>query len=268
MRRSLAALFFAIASMFAGLAIGGLWLTFVAFSPERSSAAAEAVLDDEEIKNHVADIIAQATASQLGVDPAQVREVVRSTAATSEGAEILARVIGESHGVVIGARQPPVQITSADLVQVLRTERAAVLPAVELPVEKVGVLSLARQTLKWLVPISGAVALVLVLLGLLTHPERGELLRSLSYLLLGIALFLVIVGYVIPVALIPRISDNIWLGTAPRLAGNALPFLIGLVLLLVGGAGLCFALAGSNRRRDRWSQPVHRSRHETERRWS
>jgi hypothetical protein len=267
-RRSLAGLLFAIASLFGGLAISGFWLQYTAFSPSHSESAAKVVLQDNAIKAELARVIATATGAQLGVDPALVDAKVKETASNPAGAALMAKIVAQAHAVMIGEANPPVQITPQQLVEVLRDERAAALPAVTLPIEKVTVLSLMRQTLRWLVPIAGLAALVLLLLGFAAHPDRPELMKSLSYMLLAFAAFLVVIGYLVPVFLLPKLTKNVWVAAAPRLARDSLPLLASGVAVLVGAAGLCFALAGSTRHRDRWSQPVHRNRHEADRRWS
>jgi hypothetical protein len=267
-RRSFAGLLFGIASLFGGLALSGFWLQYTAFSPGHSESAARVVLGDKAIRAELARVIATATGAQLGVDPALVDAKVQATAANPEGAALMANIVSQAHAVLIGAAEPPVLITPEQLVQATRFDAAAALPAVTLPVEKVTALSVMRQTLRWLVPIAAVAAVVLMLLGFATHPDRSELMRSLSYLLLALAAFLFVIGYVVPVFVLPKLTDNVWIGAAPRLARDSLPFLIGSVLVLVGAAGACLAFAGNSRRRDRWSQPVQRSRHEADRRWS
>ena len=267
MRRTFAGLLFAIASVIGGVAVSGFWLQYTAFSPSHSRSAAKVVLGDKAIRSEIAKAIANATAAQLGLAPDVVEQVVLNTASKDEGANIMAGIVADSHARVIGASTKPVQITPTQLVQIFRDERAAVLPTITLPVEKVGALSIARQVLRWLVPISAGVAFVLMLLGFAAHPERSELVRSLGFLLLSLGVLLMLIGYVVPVALLPKLTDNVWAGAAPRLAKDSLPLLLGACLLLLGGGGLCLALAARSPRRDRWSQPVRRNRHEAVRRW-
>ena len=268
MRRSLVGLLFALASLFGGFAISGFWLQYTAFSPSHSQSAARAVLQDSAIRAEIARVIATATGAQLGVDPAIVDAQVRATVSNPAGAALMAKVVARAHAVLIGVAAPPVQITPEELRQATRYDAAAALPAVTLPIERVTALAIMRQTLRWAVPISAAVALVLILLGFAAHPDRPELMRSLGYLLIAFAAFLAVIGYLVPVVVLPKLTQNVWIGAAPRLARDSMPLLIGAVLVLLGGAGACLALAGSNRRRDRWSQPVHRNRHDAERRWS
>lgn len=249
--------------------MSGFWLQYTAFSPGHTRSTAAAVLEDTAIKNELAKVIAEATAAQLpDVPPLAIQQVVVQVANTDQGAALMADIIGDAHAHLIGANDAPVQITSEQLVQVVRDERAGVVPAVTLPVPRVTALSFIRETLRWLVPISGGLAAVLIILGFAAHPEKAELLRSLGFLFFGMALLLVIIGYVVPAFVVPLFSDNVWIGAVPRLARDSLPFLAGIALLLCGAGLGCLAASSASKRRDRWSQPIRRTSYREERRWS
>ena len=270
-RRSLAGLLFGLASIAGSLALSAFWLQFTAFSPGHTRGAAKAVLEDSDIKNEVAKLIAQNTAAQIGTDPAsiaQVQKLVAQNLQRAEGAKLLADVVADAHAKLIGASDKPVQITPDQFVPLVGTQAAAMAPTITLPVPKVTALSVMRQVLRWLVPIAGGLAVVLLLLGFAAHPEKQELLRSLGFLLLGMALLLVVIGYIVPTLILPLLTKNVWVGAAPRLAADSLPLLIGLALLLIGGGLGCLAASAASRRRDRWSQPIRRSSYREERRWS
>ncbi len=274
-RRSLAGLLFGFASIFGSLALSGFWLQFTAFSPGHTRGAAKAVLEDSDIKNEVARLIANNTVAQLnaatgtpGADSEPIRLIVFNNLKTTEGSKLLADVVADAHARLIGSSDKLVQITPAQMVPLVGNEVAMSVPTITLPVEEVAALSVMRQVLKWLVPIAGGLALVLILLGFAAHPEKAELLRSLGVLLLGMALLLVVIGYVVPTLILPLLTKNVWVGAVPRLAADSLPLLLGLTLLLVGAGVGCLAGASASRRRDRWSQPIRRTSYREERRWS
>ena len=273
MRRSLAGLLFGLAAIVGSLAVSGFWMQYTAFSPDHTKSAAHAVLADNDIKAAVAKGIAEATTPLLNTDPAhpvtanEVQAIVIAGAGTAQGSNLLAQVVADAHARLIGASNKPVQITAAEMVPLVGNELAATVPTVTLDVPKVTALSVMRQVLKWLVPIAGGVAILLILLGFAAHPERAELLRSLGFLLLGMALLLAIIGYVVPALVLPLFSKNVWVGALPRLARDSLPLLAGLVFVLVGIGLGCLAAAGATRRRDRWSQPI-RTRYNDQRSWS
>jgi hypothetical protein len=268
-RRSLAGLLFGLASIVGSLAVSGFWLQFTAFSPGHTRGAAAAVLEDKDIKNELAKVIAEATAAQLPeIPPVELQARILQVANTDAGAKLLADLVADAHSRLIGTRDQPVQITSQQLVEIVRDERAMVVPTIILPVPKVAALSAIRQTLNWLVPIAGGLAVLLIVLGFAAHPEKSELMQSLAFLLFGMALLLLIIGYVIPSFVVPLFSDNVWVGAVPRLARDSLPLLLALVLLLCGGGLACLAGASASKRRDRWSQPIRRTSYREERRWS
>jgi hypothetical protein len=268
-RRSLAGLLFGLASIAASLAVSSFWLQYTAFSPGHTRGAVAAVLEDKDIKNEVAKLIADATAAQFPeIPPVQLQQNIVDNLNKGAGAKLLADTVSEAHARLIGERKEPVQITPQELVEIVRDERAFVVPAFTLPVPEVGPLSVMRQVLKWLVPIAGGIAVLLIVLGFAAHPEKPELMHSLAFLLFGIALLLIIIGYVIPAFVVPLFTDNVWVGALPRLANDSLPMLLVLALLLCGGGLACLIGATASKRRDRWSQPIRRTSYREERRWS
>ena len=268
-RRSLAGLLFGLASIAASLAVSSFWLQYTAFSPGHTRGAVSAVLEDNDIKNEVAKLIADATAPQLPeIPPVQLQATVLQVLSNDDGAHLLADIVSQAHARLIGEHKEPVQITPQQLVEIVRDQRAMVLPALTLPVPEVGALSVMRQVLTWLVPIAGGIAVLLIVLGFAAHPEKPELMHSLAFLLFGIALLLIIIGYVVPAFVVPLFTDNVWVGALPRLASDSLPMLLVLALLLCGGGLACLIGASASKRRDRWSQPIRRTSYREERRWS
>lgn len=276
MRRTLAGLLFGLAYACAGLTIAGFLLQRTAFDPARSAAAADVVLQDEAIKNELVTLISDAVATQLGPlspnDPnltqSAVHARVEQVASTQQGAELLAEIIHDSHARLIGEQTEPVIITPQQLVDATQMEAAAALPALTLDVPKVTTLDVTRQALTWIVPIAAIATLALVAMGLFAHPEKGALFKSLGLGLLLLALMVAIFGYVVPKWVIPALSDSPWAGLPAALADDSAALLLGLELLLVGGALALLAGTGVMRRRQRWSTPVNTYRYQEERRWS
>jgi hypothetical protein len=139
---------------------------------------------------------------------------------------------------------------------------------VNMDVPTLGVLTIVRTALRWLVPLAAIATLALIVMGLAAHPERSTLFRSLGLGLLFLALMTIVLGYLVPKFLVPVLSDDPWANAPARLADDMLPVLIGLELLLVGGALALLAGTGMMRRRQRWSTPVSTYRYQEERRWS
>lgn len=271
MRRTLAGLLFGIAYACASLTVAGFLLQRAAFDPSRSADASGVVLGDSALKQEIVDYIAEATAAPLGVDAAgleQYRATIATVASHPDGEQFFTTIIRDSHAHLIGDRSQPVQITGTQLVPILRTEAAADLEPITLPVPEVGILSFANHLLDWLLPIAAIATLVLVGMGLTAHPDKAALLKSLAFGLLLLAVLVAMLGYVLPKFLVPLLDDSAWANLPGRLADDSLALLIALDVLLIGGALGLFAGNGAMLRRRRWSQPISRYRYSEERRWS
>jgi hypothetical protein len=271
-RRSLAGVLFGIAFACACVSISGFLLERTAFSPANTFDSADVVLDDDVVRAELVRTVATATVAQMSGGDAGQAAVINSNielvASTTAGSEILAQVLRDSHARLVGQSDLPVQITPAQLVEVTRDERAAVLPAVTIDVPRVAALAAADDVLDWLVPISGLTAIVLLLLCLLAHPERPALVRSLGIGLMVLAGLTVAFGWLVPAFVPPLLSDNPWARIPSSLAAGTMPIVLGLALLLAGlGLGL-FALASRLGHRRRWSTPVSTYRYRDERTWS
>lgn len=267
MRRSLAGLLLGLAAVFASLALSGLWLQLASFSTSRTPSAAREILADADIRNDIARVVAEATAPTLGQNPAVVQKVVAANAATREGSELLAAVIADAHARLIGASSKPVVLTAEKMVPLVGYQIVATVAPATISVPRVAAISTTRRVVKWMVPISGAVAVLLIIVGFAAHPERAELLRSVSFLLLGTAILLVIIGYIVPALILPLFSKDPWVAILPRLVRHSLSLLTVVTLILILSGLGCLAASGATRRRDRWSQPV-RTRYNEQRRWS
>lgn len=269
-RRTLAGLLFGLAYACASLSIAGFLLQQTAFDPDRAADSADVVLGDKELKNELVTFIADNAIAQLGdtVDPATIRSNVTAVADLPEGQALLAVIIHDAHAHMIGDQKEPVQITGAQLVAIVRDERAAAMPTLTLPVPKITPLAIANHALDWLLPIAIIATLAFAFLGFTAHPERSALLRSLAFGLLLLALLALVLGYLVPKFLVPALSDSVWAHIPARLADDSLPLLLGLELLLVGSALALLAGTGMMQRRRRWSTPVSTYRYNEERRWS
>lgn len=268
MRRTFAGLVFGLAYACASLAVSGFMLQRTAFDPGSSAAAADVVLGDNAIKAQLVDIIATAASGQLGLDPTQVRQTVELVADHPDGQKILAEVIHDAHAHLIGEQPEPVQITPDQLVLILRTQAAAALPAITLPVPKITALDITRKILDWMVPLAAIATVILIVLGIFAHPEKPALLRSLALGLVLLALLVGLLGYIVPRLVIPLLDSSPWANVSARLADDSLPLVIGMELVLIGGALALFAGSGMINRRRRWNTPVSSYRYSEDRRWS
>ncbi len=136
------------------------------------------------------------------------------------------------------------------------------------PFPKIGTLDVLDTTLRWFVPIMALVGTLILLLALVTRPDRSELVRALGEFGIAIAASLIVFGYIIPVHLVPAIDDSTWIQTSPRLALRSVSFVIGAVVVLAAaGVALIIASSGSGRRKQ-WSTPLSVGRYREDRSWS
>jgi hypothetical protein len=155
------------------------------------------------------------------------------------------------------------------MVNIVRDQRAAALPAVTLPVEEVSILDTIRTTLRWFVPIAALVGLAAVILGILAHPERADAVFGIGVFCILAAVLAMVLGYVVPTFLLPALSDNLWVEVIPAVANNELRTVAGLsCVLAIVGVVLIIGSAGFRRRKTSWSSPVRVARYNEQRRWS
>lgn len=269
-RRSVAGLLFLVAAFLLALAAAGWWLQRVAFDTSRSADVADVVLEDDEIRGQVASIVAAEAAETLGVPPAELRAAVEDYVRSDdpEMRAVLATIVADSHARVIGERDEPVQITRAQLVQLVRNEGAVAVGPITLPVEEVTALSATRVALGWFIPVTAIAGGVALLVGLVAHPQRADAVLGIGVFCLVAAVAALGIGYALPVFLAPAISDETWLAIIPAVAHHALPIIAGAAILLVA-VGIVLITAGAAARRRRlWSTPVSVGRYSDQHRWS
>lgn len=267
-RRSLAGLLFGLAFGCLSLAVSGWMLQRTAFNPDRTADLAGVVLQDEGVRTEVTSRIVEATSSQLGLPRNEVQSNVDLAASIPAGQRLLAEVLHDAHAHLIGEQQEPVQITGEQMAEITRFQAAVSLPPVTLPLPKVRSLEITGNVLRWLVPTTALAALVLVVLGFLTHPEKASVFRSLGYGMLLMAVLVAVLGYVVPRFVVPAVVDGVWEAVPQQLADDSRPMLIGVELLLIGGGMALLVASGLNQRRRRYNAPVTTYRYTEDRRWS
>jgi hypothetical protein len=267
-RRGLAGLLFFVAAILLALAAGGWWMQRVAFSPSSSRAVTKEVLTDPELRTEVASAVAGATAETLGQPEDQLALQLASYAGYPEAAEFLSDTISDVHARVVGAGGP-VQISGPQMVNIVRNQAVAGLPAVTLPVEEVGILDTVRTVLKFFVPVAAVLGLAAVVLGILAHPERADAIFGVGVLCILAGVLAMILGYVVPTFLLPLLSDNVWMEVIPAAANDALGTVaVVSCALAILGVVLILSSAGFRRRKTGWSSPVRVGRYNEQRRWS
>ena len=193
----------------------------VAFNPSSSRAVAREVFADAELRTELADVVAVAAAETVGQPANQLSLQLASYAGYPEAGAFLADIVADVHARVVGA-DGPVQITGAQMVDIVRTQAVGELPAVTLPVEEVSILNTMRTVLQWFVPIAAIIGLAAVVLGVMAHPERADAIFGIGVFCILAGVLAMILGYVVPTFLLPLLTDNSWIEVIPAAANNEL----------------------------------------------
>ena len=272
MRRGLAGLLFFVAAVCLALAAGGWWLQRVAFDTRPSGDLADVVLRRRAIRAQIARVGADATAATLGVPPLELRTHGRDVACRRtipRSGPPSRPCIADAHARLIGGATSRCRSPGRSWSSSPATSASPLLPPVILPVEEVAALNTIRIGLDWAVPIAAIVGGVALLLGLVAHPRRADAVFGIGMFCIVAAGAALVLGYLVPVFIVPELSDNIWLALVPAIAKNALPVILGSVVVLVAAAlGLMAASAAIDRRRRSWDKPIAVHPHADQRRWS
>lgn len=260
---------FLVAAVALSIAAGAWWLQRIVFTPDSTRQTAAAILQEYDLRQDIITVVVGSSVPfTSGEDPIKTPEylsgVLEHQVLTSRpGAAVMAPIIEQAHQRVIGNRDEQVRITGPQMVEIVRDQRVAEAQPVLLPVPQVGTLATMRTALGWIMPISAAIGVIFLLLGILTRPERRDILRGLGELCLALAASLIVFGYLIPVHMITAIDNSTWAHVAPRLAMRTTPVVVGIMAILAvcGTALLLGSRSGGGRRQ--WSTPLAVGRYQS-----
>lgn len=240
----------------------------VAFTPSADTESAFAILGDEDIRGQVAVSIAQADAPEIGISPPVLSETIEGYARLLDGAAEMRIFTANAHARLIGDRDEPVEILASEQVQIVRTERVALLPPITLPVQEVGAMSIIANITQWTWLVTFGLAAFTLLVGLILRPDGGEFSFALAAGLAGTGVALVLFGYLVPAFVFPSISSDTWMGVFSRLANHrrSATLIAGGIFAALGAA--TFLGTGNARSRRQRSTPLSVGRYRDQQRWS
>lgn len=254
---------FLVASVAISIAVGSWWMQRIAFTPDGTRDTTAAILSDPDIRLDINGLVSAAAVPYLTDEPITeiIARVETQVLSTRAGAAMMAPIIEQLHRRIIGLRDDPVEITGAQMVEIVRDQRVADAATLTVPVEPIGTLDNMRGVLGWLMIISAGLGLLAGLLGLITRPERQDVLRGLGELCLAIAASMLLFGYLLPVHLLTAINNQTWTHAIPELAQRTLPVVFGTTAIaaLAGGALIIASRSGGKRRQ--WSTPLAAARY-------
>lgn len=255
-------MFFLVAAVAVSIAVGAWWMQRIVFTPDATRATAAAILEEPDIRLDINALVSAATSPVVGRSITEIStEVETQVLTTRAGALMMAPIIKQLHERIIGLRDEPVEITGVQMVEIIRDQRAAEAPTVTVPVDPIGTLDNMRKVLRWLMLIGAGLGMLLFLLGVVTRPERRDVLRGLGELCIALAGSMLVFGYFLPVHMMTAVDNQTWTHAIPQLAMRTLPVVLGsIAILAVGGAALILASASGGKRRQ-WSTPLSVARY-------
>ncbi|MDJ0769846.1 MAG: hypothetical protein QNJ12_13675 [Ilumatobacter sp.] len=263
MERSLAGVLFLVAAVALSVSAGAWWMQRIVFTPDSSRDTAAAILEDPDIRQDINTVVTGASAPVVERSASDLGTFLETEIlSTRAGAAMMGPIIEEAHDRVIGNRDDdPIRLTGAQMVDIVRDQRAADVQTVTMPINPIGTLRTTSTALTWIMMISAGLAAVTLLLAVVTRPERRDVLRGLGEFGLALAVSILVFGYLLPVHLMSAIDNSTWTQVVPRLALRTLPVVLGsAAIFALGGLGLVIASASTSRRRQ-WSTPLSVARY-------
>lgn len=255
-------MFFLVAAVAISIAAGAWWMQRIVFTPDATRATAAAILQEPDIRLDINSLVSAQSAMVIDRPITEIStEVETQVLSTRAGALMMAPIIEQLHERIIGLRDEPVEITGLQMIDIVRDQRAAEAGTVTMPVEPIGTLANMRNVLGWLMLIGAALGLLMFLLGVVTRPERRDVLRGLGELGLALAGSMLVFGYFLPVHMLTAIDNQTWTHAIPRLAMRTLPVVVGSIVILAAGGALLVITSASTGKRRQWSTPLSVARY-------
>jgi hypothetical protein len=254
---------FLVAAICVSLSAGAWWMQRIAFTPDATRSTAGAMLDDPDIRQEINTVVTDAAAPELGVGTAELgRFLEEEILSTRAGAAMMGPLMEEAHERIIGNRDDePVVITSTQMIEIVRDQRAAEAPNATLVLAPIGVLNTTKNALGWIVLIGLGLGMIALLFGIFIRPERRDVLRGIGEFGLAMAVSMAVFGYLLPVHLLTAIDNRTWTHAIPHLALRTLPVTLGAVAIFAGtGVALLIASRSGGKRRQ-WSTPLSVARY-------
>ena len=253
--------------LLATLAFASWWTSHTILDTARTRRATDAVLENANLRHYVAGKIASAVTPAVGTSAVSAATGTAHTSnpARSGGSALETRLdtvldrrdirvrleqfVTDAHRQLIGVGTKPAvldrgtvrTLVSAALPALSATDLAKV-HAVRFDVPHVGMLAGARNTLAhrfWLFLVG---ALVLVTLAIVTSRDRRTTVKTVGAWLLGISAAHLVVLWILPVVVVPRVSHSPWanlIAAVARALGAGI--VTGLVVLAVTGVAFLVA---------------------------
>lgn len=212
-RRALAAAVLGISLWLGSLAWSGFILTRTVLDPDRSREVADALYEDEAVRDQLVENIADGVEAALppGTMPRETIEAgARQTLESPAVEALFVDAFVQTHAALLGEGDAPESLDAGafgaaarESLVATRPELAPFLPeapqlAIPLPTERVPNLGPVRDLLAAAVPVLALVAAAGALLALLVTSDRPGVVRRAGVWAMGLAAVVLLVAYGIP----------------------------------------------------------------------
>src|SRR5262245_36114380 len=172
MERTLAGMLFLVAGVAFSISAGAWWMQRIVFTPDDTRETAAAMLAEPDIRQEINTIVSQASAPVLGVNAQDLETFLETKVLTTRaGAAVMGPIIMDIHNLIIGNQdETPITVTGAEMVDIVRDQRAADVETVTIPIPVIGTLKTTRTTIGWLILVTAAIGAIALLLGIATRP--------------------------------------------------------------------------------------------------
>lgn len=257
-RRALAAALLGISLWIGSLAWSGFLLTRTVLDPDRSARVAEALYDDEAVRDRLAANIAGGVEAALPpgvpVPPGEIDAGARQALASPAVEAVFVDAFVRTHQAMLGEGDVPEEVDPAafgaagrESLVAARPELDAVLPAapelaVPLPTERIPDLGPVRRGLLTAVPLLAAASAAGVLLALLVTSNRPAVVRRAGMWAVGLSAVVLVFAYGVPAlaaTVAPSQAEVIAALVGAMAAETRVP---AVTLGLIGVAGIVLSL--------------------------
>lgn len=235
----------------------------IAFTPDETIDTTAAILQDADIRLELNTVITGASSATTELDATQLSSMLENDIlSTRLGATVMMSLIHQAHDRIIGLRDDePITVSGPELIPIVRDQRAADVSTITMPIQPIGVLKTTRSFLGWMIPISAGLGLLALVLGILTRPDRRDLLRGLGEFGLALATSMLVFGYLLPVQFLTAIDNRTWTHAIPRLALRTLPVVVGTIAIFAGAGIALILMSRAGGKRRQWSTPLSVARY-------
>lgn len=244
-RRAFASIVLGLGLLCGSLTLAMWWLRNTVMEPTRTTEVVDALVAKAEVRREVSSRIGEQLGAQLGVDPATVTGLADEALQRTELVPLLTQLLRDAHGRLIGESRGPVVLDPAIAAQLLGDQRVALLPPVTFDVPTIAPLNTARRSIDGVIQAGLVFAVGFTLSGLVMHPSKPSALRTIGVWLLAASVLQLLIGFVVPVLVVPEVWNNPWADVVGETARAATTGLVAVLAILAATGIVCLLVAAA-----------------------